>query len=187
LNKLALVKTVRSEREPLMSKEAIFSKVLQIAVVVEDLDSSVKKWADEYGVGPWVIFALNSDKVDNMSVRGRRVDYAMKIGLANVGDIEIELIEPLDERSIYAEFLAEHGEGIHHLAFETPDYKSTVDFFERKGIGVYQSGSWSNETFAYFDTRKDLGLITELYKREEGNFVTPRPDRVYPKSGKEEE
>jgi 4-hydroxyphenylpyruvate dioxygenase-like putative hemolysin len=37
-----------------------------------------------------------------------------------------ELIEPLDEEGIYARFLAEKGEGIHHVAVATPNFDETV-------------------------------------------------------------
>ena len=33
----------------------------------------------------------------------------------------IELLQPLDDRSPHAEFLATHGEGMHHLAFLVTD------------------------------------------------------------------
>ena len=33
-----------------------------------------------------------------------------------------ELIEPLDEEGIYARYLAEKGEGVHHVALATPNF-----------------------------------------------------------------
>ena len=37
-----------------------------------------------------------------------------------------ELIEALDEDGIYARFLAEKGEGVHHVAVATPDFDEAV-------------------------------------------------------------
>ncbi len=49
-----------------------------------------------------------------------------------VGRVMWELIEPLDEEGIYARFLAEKGEGIHHVAVATPDFDETFARAERK-------------------------------------------------------
>ena len=42
-----------------------------------------------------------------------------------VGRVMWELIEPLDEEGIYARFLAEKGEGVHHVAVATSDFGET--------------------------------------------------------------
>jgi methylmalonyl-CoA/ethylmalonyl-CoA epimerase len=42
-----------------MATKPLFEKVLQIAMVVEDCDEAVKKWADDYGIGPWKIYEFN--------------------------------------------------------------------------------------------------------------------------------
>ncbi|WP_293256069.1 hypothetical protein [Palaeococcus sp. (in: euryarchaeotes)] len=34
-------------------EKPIFTDVLQVAVVVKNLDETVRKYADEYGIGPW--------------------------------------------------------------------------------------------------------------------------------------
>ena len=46
---------------------------------------------------------------------GRPAEYRMRIALANVGPLRIELIEPLEGDTVYAEFVREHGYGVHHL------------------------------------------------------------------------
>ena len=42
--------------------------------------------------------------------------------LPPLGGVLLELLEPLDDRSPHAEFLASHGEGPHHLAFLLDDF-----------------------------------------------------------------
>lgn len=162
-----------------MRDEPVFTKVLQVAVVVKDIAASVRRYADEYGIGPWEIYELNPDTVENMTIHGQPQKYAMKIALASIGEVEIELIEPLCDKSIYAEFLREHGEGIHHLACDVKDYDGTKAFFKKKGNQILQEGTWNGETFTYFDNKQDLGLITEIYKRP-AEFEVPEPDSRYP-------
>ena len=43
-----------------------------------------------------------------------------------IGNVMWELIEPLDEQGIFARFLAEKGEGVHHIAVATPNFDDVV-------------------------------------------------------------
>ncbi len=43
-----------------------------------------------------------------------------------LGGVLLELLEPLDDRSPHAAFLAAHGEGLHHLAFLADDFDEKV-------------------------------------------------------------
>jgi methylmalonyl-CoA/ethylmalonyl-CoA epimerase len=76
-----------------------------------------------------------------------------------------ELIEPLDEEGIYARFLAEKGEGVHHVA--TPDFEETVARAERKD-GVMLSCRHSGIDIAYLDTLRDLGVTIEIFSATPG-------------------
>jgi len=140
----------------------------------------MKTYLDEYGIGPWGIYEMNPDTVEEMVIRGKPEKYAFRAAVAQLGDVMIELIEPLDDRSIYAEFLREHGEGIHHVLFDVEDFDGTVRFFQDKGLGVLQGGNNKGLKYAYFDTVRDLGLLTEIISVP-GDAPIPGPDEVYPK------
>ena len=45
----------------------------------------------------------------------------VRIAFISVGDVRIELLEPLAPTGPLVRFLGKRGEGIHHLAFEVPD------------------------------------------------------------------
>ena len=90
----------------------------------------------------------------------------MRIGFAKIGELQWELIEPLDNESIYSEFLQECGEGLHHIAFDVENYDDTIGACKDKGIGVLQGGTVGKTGFAYLDTQKALGCITEIYNRK---------------------
>jgi len=162
-----------------MADKPLFNKVLQIGVVVENCDASVKRYADEYGIGPWSIYEFNPDTVSDMIVEGKKQEYAMRLALADIGGVQWELIEPKDDRSIYATFLKEKGEGIHHVAFGTDDYKKTVQFFNDKGRDILQGGTWEGLTYTYLDSCKDLATIAEIYDLVP-DFKWPKPQAVYP-------
>lgn len=162
-----------------MTEKPVFNGILQVAVVVKNCDAAVKKYYDGYGIGPWMIYDYNPDTVQDMVLRGKPEGYAMRLALANVSNLTLELIEPRDDKSIYAEFLREHGEGLHHVAFGTESYSETTQFFQKKGFDVLQAGTWQNFKYAYFDTREDLGLISEIFDEPPG-FKLSNPDAVYP-------
>ena len=73
-----------------------------------------------------------------------------------------ELIEPLDEEGIYARFLAEKGEGVHHVAVATSDFGEAVARAERKD-GVMLRCEHSGIDIAYLDTQRDLGVVLEVF------------------------
>ncbi len=91
-----------------------------------------------------------------------------------------ELIQPLDDDSIYARFLAEKGEGVHHVGVAVPSFGATIDELARRGRGVVFGGEYKGVNFAYLGTDGDLGLITEIFAAPPG--LEQRPDSVYPAS-----
>lgn len=50
----------------------------------------------------------------------------VKTAFFTVGEVHIELLEPLSAESPVAKFLAKNGEGIHHIAFRTDDIDGQI-------------------------------------------------------------
>ena len=88
-----------------------------------------------------------------------------------------EPIEPLDEESVYARFLAEKGEGVHHVAVATPNFDETVAQADR-GNGVILSGEFGGARVAYLETDRDLGVIIEISSGTPDD--RPQPDETEP-------
>ena len=154
----------------------IFTDTLQVAVIVRDLDAAVRRYTHEYGVGPWAILEFNRDTVSDMVIDDAPATYAMRLAVANIGRLQIELIEPLDDKSIYAKHLIEHGEGLHHVALAVDDYARAEQALRAKGHRIIMGGNHNGVTYSYFSTEEDLGFPVELYS------APPRgtPDAVYP-------
>ncbi|MBX5435626.1 MAG: VOC family protein [Alicyclobacillaceae bacterium] len=139
----------------------------------------MRTYNDVYGIGPWHVFEFNPDTVSDMYIRGERVDYSMKLAICDFYHVQLELIEPTDNHSIYAEFLRTHGPGLHHMAFATDNFHETIERMAARGNQVVQSGNFQGNGYAYIDTLKDLGFLSEIYKTPPG-FEHPAPVRVYP-------
>jgi hypothetical protein len=159
--------------------EPFFTGTSQVAIVVRDLDASLRTYVEDYGIGPWKIFEFNPGTGGGMIVEDAPVAYAMRVATTMVGDVEWELIEPLDDRSHYAQHLARHGESVHHVAVSTrDDYDEAMDGLRARGHVIRQGGAYKGATFAYMSTDRDLGVVTELVKWPPGTVHTP--DRIYP-------
>lgn len=171
----------------------IFNKVIQVALVVINVDETVRIYADKYGIGPWSIYEFNDNNVTEMALDGENTGFKMRIALTNIGDVRIELIQPLDNKTIYAKFLKDHGEGLHHIAYDVDNFKKTREFFKERGIKINQEGKWMGKHhFAYLESEKDLKHIVEMYDTQPDFFkykidkngvkkiFYPEPEEVYP-------
>lgn len=162
-----------------METRELFKKVLQIGIVVRDLEESVRKYWHDCGIGPWLFYTMDARNMHDLKVNGKPAEFSMKVAMADLAGIQLELIEPLDE-NIYSEFLNEHGEGIHHIACDVDDFDRTISVCKEKGIPVLQEGETNAGLgFAYLDTRKTMACITEIYKIPAG-IAYPPPERTYP-------
>jgi methylmalonyl-CoA/ethylmalonyl-CoA epimerase len=159
-------------------REPVFTETHQISLVVRDLEATMQTYVHEYGIGPWQIYEFNPDTVTEMVKDGQPADCAFRIAVTMVGSVQWELIQPLDDRSMYAEFLATKGEGLHHVAVGAPNYGETLAALEAKGRRVLQGGIYNGVTFSYLSTDEDLGVITEIFDWPPG--LVQEPDAVYP-------
>jgi hypothetical protein len=141
----------------------------------------VRRYNDVYGIGPWILLDFNPDTVKNMIVRGQRVDYSMKLALCDSLNVQLELIEPTSDNSIYYEFLQQNGPGLHHISMETQGFNQIMEDLASRGIKeVFQGGLDSGGMeFAYMDLTKETGFIVELFNKPD-DFVPLPPVGVYP-------
>src|SRR3990172_10700136 len=116
--------------------QPVFTGVLQVCVAVRDLDEAMRTYWDEYGIGPWEVYELNPETVQDMIRDDEASEHAMRLAVTMIGNVQWELVEPLDDRSIYADFLREHGAGLHHVSMGVANYGDTVDRMRAKGHKV---------------------------------------------------
>jgi len=143
-------------------REPVFNETVQLGIVVRDLEATVRRYEDDYGIGPWQFARIDLGDANDYREYGKPGERSNRIAVATVGQVMWELIEPLDEEGIYARFLAEKGEGVHHVAVATPNFDETVERAEHKG-GLMLSCEHSGVDIAYLDTLHDLGVILEVF------------------------
>jgi len=159
-------------------REPLFTDTLQVALVVRDLDATLRTFVHEYGLGPWEIFEMPPGSIDDFTYEGGPAEFGMRIALGMVGAVQWELIQPTDDTGPYAEFLAERGEGLHHVGMAVRDYDEALARLRDMGHDVRIGGIFQGVRLSYLTTDRDLGAMTEIFDFPDG--ATPVADSVYP-------
>jgi hypothetical protein len=80
-----------------------------------------------------------------------------------LGETQVELIEPVRGESLYAEFLAGHGPGLHHVAFDVPDFEATLSTLCENGLELIMRGALGpGNQFAYFEAAAAGASVIEI-------------------------
>ena len=138
------------------------SLIHQIALVVRDAQKVAHNYWNILGIGPWDVYEYHSPRLHNLTYRGKPAQFNLKVFYTTVGTTELELIEPVSGENIYSDFLADHGEGLHHLLFVVDDVDKTTKIMSNYGISVLQSGHINDGYWAYYDTAEALKTIWEV-------------------------
>lgn len=155
--------------------DVLFDNVIQIGIVVANIDKTIEAYRELLQVDTWNINYVDSanGKGSNFHNNGNPIHATAKIAWVNLGNIELELIEPRDQNSPYSEFLKEHGPGVHHIMLGTPTYSDATAHMGKKKVDLIGGGELQATRFQMFDTRDLLGFICEI---AEGDPLIP--DRV---------
>jgi catechol 2,3-dioxygenase-like lactoylglutathione lyase family enzyme len=143
--------------------------VCQIGLVVRDIERSIEAYSQIFGMPKPPVVVTDEPDVARATFRGEPTQAQAKLAFFNMGQIDIELIEPLGGPSTWQEVLDEKGEGIHHIAFTVKDTDRVVAFLEGKGLDVIQQGHYTGGMYTYVDSTPALGVILELLENTDTN------------------
>jgi hypothetical protein len=152
----------------------------QIGILVADLDAAMRAAHDVAGLTPWMVYAMSAAKARTWEYRGRPGTFSMTAALHGDGP-QVELVQPLTGPSIYHDWIADRGHGLHHLGFLVDDLATSVRDMEAAGFEVIQQGTGhglaGDGGHAYFDTVATLGVLLEAI---EPPAARRPPDRWWP-------
>jgi catechol 2,3-dioxygenase-like lactoylglutathione lyase family enzyme len=141
--------------------------VTQIGIVVANLDELVAFYQEKLHFGRF-------ERISDFQKLGYKETYYKGVperfnayyAFFRLGTMEIEVIQPLEGRSIHRDFLNSGRQGLHHLGFDVyGDFNERIEVYAKNGIQVLMSGRAPNRKFAYLDTEKVAGIIVELIDR----------------------
>jgi catechol 2,3-dioxygenase-like lactoylglutathione lyase family enzyme len=127
--------------------------ITQICWVTDDIEATERLLSEQFGVGSWTRIPDVEFGPDTTTLRGEPVRFVAHISLGYAGDLQLELIQPVEGPTIHAEFLAERGPGLHHVCFEVDDVDAACAAAEAAGVPVLMRGSMMDGEieFAYVD------------------------------------
>lgn len=149
-----------------------FRTAIQIGVVVRDIEQSMAALTAVFGIGPFrVVDCPLPERQHQQFYRGRPVHFRTRQAFADLGSVELELIQPLEGQTIWSDFLAERGPGIHHIRFNIPDEQELSAYLQGKGIGKTQEGAGIRQGsyWANYDTEKLIGFVVEILQPAPGS------------------
>jgi len=136
--------------------------VCQIGLIVRDIERSIEAYCRVLGLPRPDVIITDGPEVAHTRHRGNPTDARARLAFFNMGQVNLELIEPIGGPSTWQEFLNEKGEGVHHIAFFVEDTERVVKSLEENGIGVIQQGDYTGGRYTYMDSAPALGVILEL-------------------------
>jgi methylmalonyl-CoA/ethylmalonyl-CoA epimerase len=137
-------------------------KLVQLGIVVRDVNKTIER-LQSYGFGPFESRTLPPDREE--WYRGKPFLLDVKISMAKLGDVQLELIQPTEGESLHKEFLDQKGEGIQHVMFAVDDFEREVEALTKKGADVVLKARMpGGRTIAYLDLDAG-GLVVELVQK----------------------
>jgi methylmalonyl-CoA/ethylmalonyl-CoA epimerase len=127
-------------------------KINHVAIVVRDIEESLKFWETAFG--------LKLDHVENVP------SQKAKVAFLPVGDSEVELVQPTEPESGMGKFLDTKGEGLHHLCFEVQDIDATLAALKQAGVRLINETALElpGRKMAFVHPKAASGVLVELYQ-----------------------
>ncbi len=137
--------------------------VTQVGLIVKDIEKTLQEYVEVFGLEkcPEIVLTDGLEKA-HTKYRGQPSSAVAKLAFIHMGQVDIELIEPVGEPSTWKEFLDAHGEGVHHIAFIVKGTDKVVAYLEGKGIPRVQQGDYTGGMYTYMDSAPKLGVMLEL-------------------------
>ena len=122
-----------------------------IGIAVKDLERQMKFYSDVLG--------LSCSGVEEIT------DQKVRVAMFPVGEVRIELLQPMADDSPIAKFLEKRGEGIHHIAYSISDLEGNLKRLDEKQVQSIDSkpriGAGGHK-IAFLHPKSTFGVLTEL-------------------------
>jgi methylmalonyl-CoA/ethylmalonyl-CoA epimerase len=131
-------------------------KIHHVALIVGSIEDSLGLWRDLLGLELETVLDVPGDRV--------------RIAFLGVGESKIELVQPTDETTGVARFLATKGEGFHHVCFEVANISETLLRLEIDGLELIDTAPrrGAEGPVAFIHPRSCHGVLVELIEAPGG-------------------
>jgi methylmalonyl-CoA epimerase len=131
-------------------------RIHHVAIVVTSIEKSLVFYQEVLGLDVESVMEIPSDHV--------------RIAFLGVGESKVELVEPLDDTTGVARFLASKGEGFHHVCFEVDNLAETLLRLEIDGVELIDTAPrrGAEGPVAFIHPRSGHGVLVELIEAPGG-------------------
>ena len=132
---------------------ASIKRIDHIAVLVEDIDTTLSFWRDALGID----LSHTTDVPAEMA----------EIAFLPVGASEIELVKPTSSDSGLARYLEKRGPGMHHICLEVDDILGMIARLQEHGVQMINAEprtSADGKKYAFVHPKSAGGVMVELYE-----------------------
>jgi len=128
-------------------------RIDHIAVIVEDLETTLGFWRDALGI--------------ELTGVEEAAEEAARVAFLPVGGSQVELVEPTVMDSSLKRFLERRGPGMHHICLEVDDLQGMLDQLRERGVQLVNEtpriGS-EGRKYAFIHPKSAFGVMVELYE-----------------------
>jgi methylmalonyl-CoA epimerase len=127
-------------------------RVSHLGLAVRDLDAAIRLYEGVFGLQVAHRWIAEAD--------------GMEAAALHVGDLEIELMQPIREDSPVARFIERRGEGLHHVSYKVDDVAGALGKAQAQGLETVdrepRPGGDGRTRVAFLHPRSTFGVLTEL-------------------------
>jgi catechol 2,3-dioxygenase-like lactoylglutathione lyase family enzyme len=140
--------------------------ITQVGIIVRDIEARAHAWADMLGLPMPEIQVTGTVDIAQTEYEGVPTPARAKLAFFHLGQVDVELIEPIGEPCTWKDHLDRHGESLHHIAFQVKGMQEKLTYLASKGVPLVQRGEYTGGRYAYVDSAAQLGTILELLEND---------------------
>lgn len=126
--------------------------ISHLGLAVRDLDAAIHLYEQVFGLRVVHRWVAEADRMEAATFR--------------LGDMEIELMQPLEDDSPIGRFIARRGEGLHHIAYKVDDVAQALESAREAGVATIdqqpRTGGDGRTRIGFLHPRSTFGVLTEL-------------------------
>jgi methylmalonyl-CoA/ethylmalonyl-CoA epimerase len=129
----------------------LFTEIDHVAIAVNDLEAAIDYYRETFGCEVEHREVVEKDGVEEALLR--------------VADSYIQLLTPVRDDSPVAKYLANKGEGLHHVGYRVADVGAALDSVKERGFRVIDEAPRPGSrgtTVAFVHPKTAFGTLIEL-------------------------
>jgi methylmalonyl-CoA/ethylmalonyl-CoA epimerase len=127
------------------------SHIEHIGIAVKNIEEAIPFYENVLGLKCYAIEEVKDQKV--------------KTAFFKVGQTKIELLESTDPEGPIGKFIANRGEGVHHMAFAVENLEACLQEAEEKGVRLIDQQPRKGAEglhIAFLHPKSPIGVLTEF-------------------------